>query len=185
MKRGFVMTALERTTLLNISIPVRLRMAGAEDLPKLEWYGQYVHYRNVFRRAYREQLSGQRVMLLADSNNFPIGHIFIQFINPDSRDSQDYKQAYLYSFRVMEMFRGCGIGTRLLLEAENIVLDRDIHRTTIAVSKQNQAARRLYERLGYRIFADDSGNWSYVDHLGRTRYVQEPCWLLQKEIRLR
>jgi GNAT superfamily N-acetyltransferase len=178
------MTALDRTT-LNISIPIQFRLAGVEDVPKLEWYGQYTHYRNIFRRAFREQLLGQRVMLVADSNNFPIGHVFIQFINHDSVDKPKYEQAYLYSLRVMEMFRNYGIGTRLLLEAENIILDRGFHRATIAVSKQNHSARRLYERLGYQVFADDTGSWSYVDHLDHTRYVHEPCWLLQKEIRLR
>jgi len=178
------MTALERTT-VTISIPVQIRLAEIDDLPKLEWYGQYSHYRNIFRKAYREQLLGKRLMLLADSNNFPIGHVFIQFIDPDLDDPQDYKRAYLYSFRVMEMFRGYGIGTQLLREAENMMLDRDFHIALIAVSKDNRHACRLYEHLGYRIFSDDDGSWSYIDHEGRTRYVHEPCWLLQKEIGMR
>ena len=36
-----------------------------EDLPKLEWYGEYLHFRRVFRRAYDDQLAGRRLMLLA------------------------------------------------------------------------------------------------------------------------
>ncbi len=178
------MTALDRTT-LTISIPVQIRLAEMDDLPKLEWYGQYSHYRNIFRKAYREQLLGKRLMLLADSNNFPIGHVFIQFIDPDQDNVQDYKRAYLYSFRVMEMFRGYGIGTQLMLEAENLMIDRDFRIALIAVSKENRNALRLYEQLGYTIFAEDTGNWSYIDHEGRTRSVHEPCWLLQKEIGMR
>lgn len=177
------MTALERTR-INISLSVEFRLANIEDLPKLEWYGQYTHYRNLFRRAFREQLLGKRVMLIADSHDFPIGYLFIQLLNPDE-NNEDYKRAYLYSLRVMEMFRGYGIGTQLMHEAENLLLDRDFHVAMIAVSKENYRARHLYEHLGYQIFADDPGTWNYVDHEGRTRYVNEPCWLLQKEITLR
>jgi ribosomal protein S18 acetylase RimI-like enzyme len=184
MTREYAMTALDRS-IVNITIPIQIRLAAVEDLPKLEWYGQYSHYRNLFRRAYREQLTGKRVMLIADSNNFPIGHVFIQFITPDLDSPQEYKRAHLYSLRVMEMFCGYGIGTRLLLEAENVVINRDFQQMMITVSKQNHGARRLYERLGYQIFADDPGNWSYIDHVGRVRFVHEPCWLLQKEIRVR
>jgi len=178
------MTALEHAT-THISVPIFFRTARIEDLPKLEWYGQFTHYRNLFRRAYREQLLGTRLMLIADSNNFPIGHIFLQFVNPDPENHPEMRRAYLYSLRVMEMFRGYGIGTRLIEEAENIIADRDYFMAVIAVSKENYRARRLYERMGYHVFADDLGNWSYTDHEGRIREVQEPCWLLQKEILIR
>lgn len=175
------MTALERT--LTISMPVVLRIAEHSDLPKLEWYGQYAHFRNLFRRAFREQQLGRRLILLADSNGFPVGQVFIHFIKPDSLI--DERQAYLYSFRVMEMFRGYGIGTRLLVEAETIAAQRGFQWATIAAAKDNLSARRLYERLGYRVYGEDAGNWSYIDHQGVARQVHEPCWMLRKKITLR
>lgn len=177
------MTTLERPA-LTIALPIHFRIATHQDLPKLEWYGQYTHYRNLFRRAYREQQLGKRLMLLADSNGFPIGHIFIVFTALDNTPPED-RRAYLYSLRVMEMFRGCGIGTELLREAETLIADRNYASATIAAAKTNPRARKLYERIGYQFFADDPGRWSYVDHEGHTRHVQEPCWLLQKEIKLR
>lgn len=176
------MTALEPSTLL-LTMPITLRAATRADLPKLEWYGQYAHYRNLFQRAYREQRAGRRLILLADSNNFPIGHVFVQFIRPEGQETGG--RAYLYSLRVMEMFQGHGIGTRLIREAEQISAARGYEFATIAVAKTNHGARRLYERLGYRVFGDDPGEWSFLDHEGRTRQVQEPCWLLQKELNLR
>jgi len=176
------MAILEQRS-LQLEMPIILRAATAEDLPKLEWYGQYKHFRNLFRRTFREQEAGRRMMLLADSNNFPVGHVFIQFKDPDEPD--DEGRAYLYSFRVMEMFRGHGIGTWLLQESENIALDRGLEWMTIAVAKDNDGARRLYERLGYHIYAEDSGRWSYLDHKGIVRHVNEPCWMLQKNLTLR
>jgi ribosomal protein S18 acetylase RimI-like enzyme len=177
------MTILEQRS-LQLEMPIILRAATLEDLPKLEWYGQYKHFRNLFRRTYREQEAGHRIMLVADSNNFPIGHVFIQFKDPDDI-FDDSGRAYLYSFRVMEMFRGHGVGTWLLQEAENITLDRGLQWMTIAVAKDNHGARRLYERIGYHIYSEDSGRWSYLDHKGIVRHVNEPCWMLQKQLRLR
>lgn len=172
------MTILEEPTTLSIQIPVRLRIATAEDVPKLEWYGQYRHFRNLFRRTFREQQAGRRLMLLADVNNFPIGHLFIQFHDDGWSDKPN--RAYLYSFRVMEMFRGQGIGTSLLHEAEARIVERGIHIATIAAAQDNPGAKRLYERVGYRVYDEDSGSWSYVDHRGRVCHVNEPCWLLEK-----
>lgn len=175
------MTALEPTA-MSVQLPVIFRFAKKADLPKLEWYGQYSHFRNLFLRAFREQLRGRRLMLLADCNGFPIGHVFVSLRSTNLAIADGERRAYLYSLRVMEMFRGHGIGTRLILEAEAILHARGIVWTTIAVAKENLSARRLYERLGYGIFAEDTGQWSYTDHRGRTRFVDEPCWILEKRL---
>lgn len=177
------MTAIENTSMI-VPISLTIRIARREDIPKLEWYGQYAHYRHLFRRAYREQMLGRRLILIADSNNFPIGHIFIQFMN-DNNPPDEVKRAYLYSLRVMETFRGYGIGTRLIQEAEGVIQDHGFAYSTIAVAKKNVRARQLYERLGYTIYAEDPGYWSYFDHLGHTRQVHEPCWLLRKSVEMR
>jgi ribosomal protein S18 acetylase RimI-like enzyme len=94
-------------------------------------------------------------------------------------------RAYLYSLRVMEMFRGLGIGSRLIHEAEAIVTSMNYTWVTIAAAKTNSKARKLYERMGYRVFADDPGEWSYTDHRNIVQYVHDPCWLLEKNLRLR
>jgi GNAT superfamily N-acetyltransferase len=172
------MTALEKTS-LTIPLEITLRLATKSDLPKLEWYGLYKHYRTLFRRTFQEQQLGRRLMLIADSNDFPVGHIFIHL-----NKRNDEGRAYLYSFRVMEMFQGKGIGTRLIEEAETLAFNHGFYWTTIAVAKENNAARRLYERLGYCVYGDDAGRWSYIDHEGRTRHVHEPCWLLEKRLML-
>lgn len=47
--------------------------------------------------------------------------------------------------------RGKGIGTRLLNEAEHFARSRKMHRMELEVFEGNQAAVRLYEKLGYQI----------------------------------
>lgn len=175
------MTALDRPA-LTLTLNIHLRLAEKSDLSKLEWGGQFAHFRNLFRRAFREQLQGRRIMLIADLNDYPIGHIFIQFRSSNKRIADGSSRGYLYSFRVMEALQGHGIGTRLIHEAEARLLERGFSEVTIAVAKDNDGALRLYERHGYRTFGEDPGRWSYIDQTGFTHQVEEPCWLLKKYI---
>jgi GNAT superfamily N-acetyltransferase len=83
----------------------------------------------------------------------------------------------------MDMFQQKGIGTALIREAESILIERNYGSVSIAAAKDNPGARRLYERLGYSVFMEDSGRWHYVDHEGKTKHVVEPCWVLEKILR--
>lgn len=174
------MSAPERRS-LRLQLQVIFRLAEREDLPKLEWYGKYTHFRRLFERTYQEQLRGERLMLLADVNGFPIGQIFIQL--GSAEELWLPKHAYLYSLRVMDAFQRHGIGSALLREAEALLRERNYGSVSIAAAKENVAARRLYERHGFRVVAEDAGRWSYVDHEGITHYVNEPCWILEKSLR--
>jgi hypothetical protein len=60
---SFAMTLLDQIS-MTLEIPVTLRMAIRADLSKLEWYGQYTHYRQLFRRTFRDQEAGRRLMLV-------------------------------------------------------------------------------------------------------------------------
>lgn len=175
------MTAHEQAS-MSIQVPVVFRVAESADVHKLEWYGQYMHFRNLLRRAYQEQLRGRRLMLVADVNGFPVGQVFIQLESNNPFVADGLTRAYLYSFRVMEMFRGLGIGTRLLQEAESRLMERGYRIAMLSVAKTNHGALRLYERNGYVIVRDDPGRWSYIDHRGVTRYVEEPSWMLEKPL---
>lgn len=169
---------------LSLSLDIRLRLAVRSDLPKLEWFGQFTHYRLLFRRAFHEQKQGRRLMLLADLNDFPIGHVFIQLSSGEPSVADGQTRAYFYGFRVMEMFQRRGIGSALLDEAEALVRERGYAWSTIAVAKENVDAKRLYERRDYHIFRDDPGQWSYRDHRGEMHWVDEPCWLMEKRLLL-
>lgn len=176
------MTTTQRRT-LTLDVEVVFRLAELGDLPKLEWYGQYTHFRRVFQRTYEDQLAGTRLMLLADVNDWPVGQVFVQLETYDSIWMDMRRRGYLYSLRVMDAFQKKGIGTALLREAEDILVSKRYDAVSIAAAKENPGARRLYERLGYRVISEDSGRWSYVDHEGKTRYVVEPCWILEKDLR--
>ena len=159
---------------------IHIRPAIAADLPLLEWYGQYTHFRRVLQRTFEDQQTGKRLMLLADLNNFPIGQIFLLLKVPPNRAHKP--SGYLYSLRVLSHMQGMGIGTRLVSAAEEILTTRGFYSAIISATKDNVRARSLYERLGYRVFAEDAGKWNYENHLGETVYVQQPCWMLHKKL---
>ncbi|GAB4323002.1 MAG: GNAT family N-acetyltransferase [Phototrophicales bacterium] len=178
------MTSLDDPSLFQLTLNIIMRQATANDLPKLEWYGQYRHYRNLFRRTYEEQLKGRRSMLLADLDGFPVGYIFIQWLANNKRIADGKTRAYLYSFRVMNILQGRGLGTHIMRHTESMMIQQGYSWAIIAVAKENHGALRLYQRLGYHIFADDPGQWSYEDHKGIRRNVNEPCWILEKNLKL-
>ena len=176
------MTSQAEFTQFDIHLDVSIRQLREDDLPKLEWHGQFKHYRNLFRRSYEGQAKGFRFMLVAVVNEFPIGRLFIQYGQSRSRLSNGRNKGYLYSFNVMEVFRGKGIGTALIQRAEQVLYADNFKWATISVSKDNDGALRLYQRHGYQIFGDDESKWQYHDHRGRLQQVREFCWLLKKRL---
>jgi ribosomal protein S18 acetylase RimI-like enzyme len=50
------------------------------------------------------------------------------------------------------------------------------------VGKDNSAARRFYERNGYRISGEEEGEWSFIDNFGLRQVVHEPSWRMEKDI---
>jgi ribosomal protein S18 acetylase RimI-like enzyme len=178
------MTALDDPGSLQLAFTVAVRQAEKDDVKKLEWHGQFRHFRNLIRRAYQEQRKGRRLMLVVDFNGFPIAQIFVQFTANNRRIADGQTRAYLYSFRVMDLFQRQGIGTYLMHQAEHELIQRGFLYATIAVAKDNEGAQRLYSRLGYHVIGDDPGKWHYIDHRGMTQYVNEPCWVLEKRLEI-
>ena len=161
-------------------LSVNIREATARDLPAMEWEGQYSHLRRLYRQALQEASNGRALPLVALAQDHVVGQLFVQFGRGSVAVEDVASINYLYSFRVRPSFRNQGISTQLLDRAEAELRERGFERAVIAVAMENEHARRLYERRGYRVFAKDPGKWSYVDHQGRLRHVSEPAHLLEK-----
>ena len=157
---------------LDIVARVLVRPCRCEDLSKLEWFGAYSHFRELYHRTWQDHQSGRRLMLVADLNGFPIGQVWL--------DVTPAEYAYLYALRVMEPFQGLGIGTRLIESAELLARSHNYRQVQLAVEKTNARARRLYERHGFRVFSQRVDIWSYTDHLGETHWVQEDVYGMRK-----
>jgi len=56
---------------------------------------------------------------------------------------------YVDTLCVDDLFRGHGIGTMLLKEAEKIAIEKGYSRVSLNVAQDNQSAKKLYQRVGY------------------------------------
>jgi ribosomal protein S18 acetylase RimI-like enzyme len=61
------------------------------------------------------------------------------------------KVAFIYDFYVFDGFRGCGIGTQVFGELERTLKDSGIEFINLRVAKNNDGAKRLYERLAFSV----------------------------------
>ena len=161
-----------------------IRRAEERDLPALEWNGEFLHFRNLFRQAFDDMRLGTRLLLVMEyaPSREIVGQIFLQWNSSDPRFADGRRRGYLYSLRVKPAFQRRGLGTRLLDAAEETLRQRGMDMASIGVEKDNQDARSLYERQGYHIILEDPGRWSYIDHLGMRQEVVEPAWLMEKKI---
>jgi ribosomal protein S18 acetylase RimI-like enzyme len=60
---------------------------------------------------------------------------------------------YVNALAAFPEYRGKGLGTLLLAEAENSARKTRVSSLSIIVAEQNEGAKRLYERAGYRAVA--------------------------------
>lgn len=162
---------------------VVIRQVAEEDLPALEWNGQYKHFRRLFRQAFNRAKQGASILWIAELPRAGIvGQVFVQLMSHRTDLADGETRAYVYAFRVRPEFRGEGIGTTLMEIAEEDLRQRGFQQVSLNVGRNNPDARRLYERLGYRVVAPEPGIWSYIDHRGRRRQVEEPAWRMEKEL---
>ncbi len=162
---------------------VVVRQLIHSDLPALEWEGQYTHFRRLYADAYQRALQDRAVLWVAELPGAGvIGQLFVQLISPRWELADGRSRAYLYSFRIRPEFRGAGVGSRLLEEAEQDLRRRGFREATLNVGRENGAARKLYERHGYRVAGEEPGRWTYVDEHGQRRQVHEPAWRMRKRL---
>lgn len=87
---------------------------------------------------------GDSTYLIAWEGEAPVGHAHIAWAETELGVPE------LQDFFVVPERRNERIGTQLTAAAERLVAERLYERCSIGVSVANEAARRLYERLGYR-----------------------------------
>jgi ribosomal protein S18 acetylase RimI-like enzyme len=161
-----------------------IRPLREDELPALEWEGEYTHFRNLFQQSFEEMQLGQRVMLVAYAagSGAMAGQVFVQFISADPKYADGASRGYLYALRVKPAYQNRGLGRQLIQAAEERLRARGMDVSTIGVAKDNMRAQKLYERMGYQIVGEDPGRWTYVDHQGGVREVNEPSWLMAHEL---
>jgi ribosomal protein S18 acetylase RimI-like enzyme len=149
----------------------------------LEWNGEFTHFRRLYADIFLSTRSGKSCIWIAEyTGQGLIGQLFVQLFSARSELADGKKRAYVYGFRIKPAYRGQGIGTYMLGIVESDLAARNYQYITLNVGQDNQAARRLYERLDYRVIAEDPGRWSYIDDQGKRREVHEPAFRMEKAL---
>lgn len=162
---------------------IAIRKMQKNDLPALEWDGEYTRFRNVYQVEFERSQIGSSVLWVAEKpGTGVIGQLFVQLNAERQELANGFSRAYMYAFRIRPPYRRVGLGTRMIQVMEDDLLRRGFCQITLNVGKTNLSARRLYSRLGYRVVANESGRWSYKDEKGILRNVEEPAWRMEKFI---
>lgn len=160
-----------------------IRPLTKNDLPALEWDGQYTHFRNLFLDLYKKiEKDMAKAWVAVSRENRMIGQVFLQMTSERLELANGWDRAYLYSLRVRPEYQNLGIGSKLIRVVEGTLLQMGFTQLTLNVARDNQAAIRLYQRFGFKIVADEPGVWSYPDHHGVWRTVSEPSWRMEKQL---
>jgi ribosomal protein S18 acetylase RimI-like enzyme len=170
-------------TQLSLVEQMIIRPANQSDLPALEWNGEYRRFRSLYKDIYQSTLRRDAIMWLVELPQVGVvGQLFIQLVSARKELADGANRAYIYAFRVQPKYRSQGLGSKLLIYAEADLAHRGFRWVTLNVGKENIPAKRLYEKLSYRVVAEESGRWSYTDDLGNRREVIEPAWRMEKDL---
>jgi len=162
---------------------VQIRHMVEDDLPALEWNGEYAHFRRVYLDAFERFQRGLSVLWVAELPGAGIiGQVFIQLIcdRPELADGSN--RAYLYSFRVRPEYRSAGVGSQIMQVVFDDLRQRGFRSLTLNVAKDNPRARKLYEHNHFRIVAHEPGRWTYQDEKGGWQTVEEPAWRMERRL---
>jgi GNAT superfamily N-acetyltransferase len=162
---------------LTLSLEVTLRRCVAEDLPLLEWEGMFTAHRELTAEAWRRHQLGENVMLVAEAQRSPIGQIWVDLTRKGAQSI-----GFLWALRVRPGFQRLGLGGRLLAAAERVVLGQGLRVAEIGAEQHNPGARRLYERCGYRVVAEELNAYEYTTPEGRSVRMAAPQWVLHKTL---
>jgi GNAT superfamily N-acetyltransferase len=132
------------------------------------------------------QQEGAADYLIAWVDGSPVGHAFLRWAadEPFLRE-RSLTEPLVEALAVRPGMQSRGVATAIMAEAERIAVERGHKKMGLAVGTENERARRLYARLGYR----ESGlgefhiSWTYMDADGNEGVEGETCTYLVKILR--
>ncbi|WP_336205311.1 GNAT family N-acetyltransferase [Nonomuraea sp. LPB2021202275-12-8] len=163
---------------------VRIRTASEEDLPALvAALGQRAYFVAQLTR----QRAGRGVLLVAWHAFTPVGDVYLRLEAAEEQELRDRLPGVplLAHLEVAGEHRGRRIGTQLVEAAEGRLRDLGHARVALGVDLDNDRARSLYRRLGYREWAHPPvSTIREIYHPdGRLERAPDECEILVKDLR--
>ena len=159
-----------------------VRPCREEDLPTLDEMSPSPGQSRFHHRRFERQQAGEVVYLTAWLAGAPVGNLCVILAGPASAEARAGLPAgpEMNAFDVVPSLRSRGIGSALLAEAERLARELGHESAVIGVEKSNDAAHRLYERLGYRDWSGgvvrDSYTWTDEDGVEQVQ-EEDVLWM--------
>jgi ribosomal protein S18 acetylase RimI-like enzyme len=131
-----------------VTTAVTVRLCEQRDLERFEPLGG-THHAEYCREQFARGSRALTILVATDDGGTPVGKVHLDF---EERAGEG--AAVLVAAAVAVGQRSRGIGTELMLRAEELTLERGFRAIVLGVEDFNPGARRLYERLGYAAFAE-------------------------------
>ena len=111
---------------------------------------------------------------VAELEGVPVGRVGVDFVRRAGEGA-----AHVWSAHVEPTHQSRGIGTALMIHLEEVARSRGAELIMLGVAKDNDGARRLYERLGYHVCGEEVNSWTFPDGTE----VSDDCWTMEKRLR--
>ena len=162
---------------------VKIRLMREEDLPALEWDGEFRRYRRIYQEVYRNSQKGISIPLVAETDEDGlVGQVFLSQKEPNPNYTSNSRYYFLSSFRVKPQFRDLGLGSLLLLSCEKQVKLHRLRDIYLNCSVENHRARWFYEEHGFRVVRIDENNWTFVNDEGFVVSEPQHAYLMKKTL---
>ncbi len=155
---------------------VQVRPCTEEDLRQLLQGSTSRHDGDHHRERFDLQTRGQAVYLLAWRGPRNVGRATLYLASKYDGVRSRYPDAAEINALAADP-AGQGTGTALIRVAEDHAIARDRTAVGLAVEPSNPAARRLYERLGYRLWDGEQviDQWTHVADDGTLTHHANAC----------
>ncbi|HUR77569.1 MAG TPA: GNAT family N-acetyltransferase [Acidimicrobiales bacterium] len=163
-------------------IKVEVRPADAADLEKLVARESQPAKQIYERERFAAQERGDCALLVAWDGDVIHGRVRLRWYSKYVEIIDEFGE--FPEINALDAWpTGEGVGTQIVEACERIASARGETQVGIGVEVSNTAARRLYERLGYRYWGDVIDEWGEVDAEGNVTFMHhDPAAYLIKTI---
>jgi len=112
-----------------------------EELDKERWTK---HMLELFEKLFNKET--HRIFVAENKSHAFLGYLWV---GEGNNMMTGKKHGYIYDIFVKKEYRSKGIGKTLLKKAEDFCRERGYSRILLMVSASNEAATRLYDRMGF------------------------------------
>jgi GNAT superfamily N-acetyltransferase len=135
----------------HVGLSLGIRECLPDDAAKLEWMGLMPAQRASLDDAYARHARGDEVLLVAESQGFPVALLRITL------PAEAGEAASIAALRVMPGLQGLGLGTALMAAAERVARQRGRAALEISIDDDDEKGRARNVRLGYAAVARNDG----------------------------